>query len=271
MGHAGRAKSHAHTREPQVPKETKVNLLSPPGARWGGGSGIAEIYTDPDTGRHYTWAQVRSASVAFGRGLRSEWGFGRGDVLGFFSPNSVDYAAALFGAHWAGGAASTANPTYTAAELAFQMRDSRARGIVTQLPFAAVALQAAREVGIPDHRVVLIGDARDPEGKLRHFTEIRDRGRDEGAASPRTQVDPRKDAAFIVYSSGTTGLPKGVPLTHYNIVANLEQLVYVDTLNGLTPFGGVDGKGDKQLAILPFFHVYVSSPASPRTPDPNPA
>ena len=237
---------------------------APPPLRRGVGS-TAEIYTDPDTGRCYTWAQVRSASVAFGRGLRAAWGFGRGDALGFYSPNSVDYPAALFGALWAGGAATTANPAYTAAELAFQLRDSGARGLVTQLSLAPVALQAARDAGIPADRVILIGDARDPEGRLRHFTEIR-AGDAGGADEARTKVDPRRDPAFIVYSSGTTGLPKGVPLTHYNIVANLEQLRYIDTLNGLTPFGGVDGKGDKQLAILPFFHVYVSRTPSLRFP-----
>ncbi|KAK7755255.1 hypothetical protein SLS62_002760 [Diatrype stigma] len=216
-----------------------------------------EIYTDPDTGRSYTWAQVKSTSIAFGQGLQSAWGFAKGDVLGFFTPNTIDYAPVFFGAHWAGGAASTANPAYTAKELAFQMKDSRAKGIATQLPFLEVALEAARAAGIPEERVILVGDGRDPSGRFKHFTEIRGSGSGSGTGTARPAgVDPKRDAAFIVYSSGTTGLPKGVPLTHYNIVANLEQLVYMDTFNGLSSTGGLDGKGDKQLAILPFFHVY---------------
>ncbi|RYP39928.1 hypothetical protein DL768_010684 [Monosporascus sp. mg162] len=219
---------------------------------------------DPDTGRSYTWAQVKSTALEFGKGLKSQWGFERGDVLGFFSPNTIDYAPAFFGVHWAGGTASTANPTYTAKELAYQMKDSQAKGIITQVPFLPVVLEAAKAIGIPENRIILLGDGRDPSGKFKHFTEIRGTG--VSGAHSRTSVDPKKDAAFIVYSSGTTGLPKGVPLTHYNIVANLEQLVYVDVFNSLHWGGGVDGKGDKQLAILPFFHVYVSIATSPHPP-----
>lgn len=217
---------------------------------------MAEIYTDPATGRTYTWAQTRNTSIEFGKGLTSEWGFQKGDVLGFFTPNTIDYAPVFFGAHWAGGSASTANPSYTAKELGFQMKDSKAKGIVTQLPFVSVAVEAAKAAGIPENRIILVGDGRDPSGRFKHFTEIRSKSASSGALS-RAKVDPKNDAAFIVYSSGTTGLPKGVPLTHFNIVANLEQLVYMDTFNGLSPTGGLDGKGDKQLAILPFFHVYV--------------
>lgn len=178
--------------------------------------------------------------------------------MGFFTPNSVDYAPVFFGAHYVGGAASTANPTYTAKELAFQMKDSGAKGIVTQLPMLSVAQEAARAIGLPEDRIILLGDARDPSGKFKHFTEIKPTGLLGAFNLGPTRVDPKTDLAFLVYSSGTTGLPKGVQLTHFNIISNITQLDYVDRFNGIYHTGGPDGQGDKQLAILPFFHVYVS-------------
>ncbi|KAI0482265.1 hypothetical protein GGR56DRAFT_619232 [Xylariaceae sp. FL0804] len=226
-----------------------------------------EIYTDFDTGFAHTWASARSTAAAFGRGLRARWGFGFGsqkgtgnDVLALFAPNSADYAPALFGVHWAGGAATTANPAYTPAELAFQLRDARAAGLLTTPALLPAAREAAREAGLSEDRILLIGDgARDPSGRFAHFTELRappgQQGEDDDDGA-RARVDPGRDLAFVVYSSGTTGLPKGVMLTHRNIVANLAQLEFVDRFNGLHHAGGPDGRGDKQLAILPFFHVY---------------
>lgn len=228
-------------------------------ARLGGLTSLPEIYIDAATKRSYTWSQVRDTAVEFGRGLSSQWGFKKGDVLGFFSPNSVDYAPVFFGAHYVGGAASTANPTYTAKELAFQMKDSGVKGIVTQLPMLAVAREAARAIGLPEDRIILLGDGRDPSGKFKHFTEIKHTGPSGTSNLRQARVDPKEDLSFLVYSSGTTGLPKGVQLTHSNIVSNIAQMEYVDRFNGLYHYGGVDGKGDKQLAILPFFHVYVST------------
>ncbi|KAI1431080.1 hypothetical protein GGR50DRAFT_681574 [Xylaria sp. CBS 124048] len=216
-----------------------------------------EIYIDAITKRSYTWLQVRNIALDFGRALRSQWGFKRGDVLGFLTPNTIDYPPAFFGAHYAGGAASSANPAYKPEELAFQMKDSKVKGIVTQLPFLPVVREAARAIGIPEDRILLLGDERDPTGKFKHFTELKHTGPQTAAALGQTPVDPKNDIAFLAYSSGTTGLPKGAQLTHRNIVANLLQLEYLDSkFNGIHYAGGPFGEGDKQLAILPMFHVY---------------
>lgn len=214
-----------------------------------------ELFIDGTNGRSYNFTQVKKAAIEFGKGLRSQWGFKKGDVLGIFSPNSIDYPIVAWGALWAGGICSTANPTYTAQELAFQLKDSNCKGVVTQLPMLPVALEAAKAVGIPENRVILMDTGRDTTGTIKHFAEI--------CASSgilniysRTKVDPTKDVAFLVYSSGTTGLPKGVQLTHRNIVANVSQFTWVEKRSGLHYSGGPDGKGDKQIAVLPFFHVY---------------
>ena len=213
-----------------------------------------EIFTDSETGRTYTFGDLRSTSLEFGRGIQALWNWQRGDVMAFYTPNNIDTPPAMLGLLWAGGVGSPANPLYTEHELTFQLKDSGAKAIVTQLPFVETARRAAKAAGIPEDRIILLGDAHDPSGYFRHFSTVR------ATSSPgratATAVDVHKDLAFLVYSSGTTGLPKGVCLTHYNIVANVLQMGSLDLLY-FHPFGGVDGKGDKGLGITPFFHIYV--------------
>lgn len=150
---------------------------------------------------------------------------------------------------------SPANPLYTVEELTFQLKDAKAKALVTQKPFLKLALEAAKKAGIPESRVILVGNHRDDSGKIRHFCSIRSTSYTGWYA--KAKIDPKKDLAFLVYSSGTTGIPKGVCLSHYNMVANLIQYSCMDGRHFL-PFGGLDGKGDKQLGVLPLFHIYVS-------------
>lgn len=174
--------------------------------------------------------------------------------MAFYTPNSIDTPTTMLGLLWAGGIGSPANPLYTEPELTFQLRDSGAKAIVTQLPFLQTARRAAKAVGIPDERIILLGDEHDPSGHFRHFSTIRNPafvGRSTAVA-----VDPRRDLAVLVYSSGTTGLPKGVCLTHHNVVSNVIQMSAMDE-PFFHPFGGVGGKGDIGLGITPFFHIYV--------------
>jgi 4-coumarate--CoA ligase len=224
----------------------------------------AELFIDAETGRSYTFTQLKNTTIEFGKGLKSQWGLKKGDVIGIFSPNDIDYPAIIWGTLWAGGACSTANPTYTVKELAFQMKDSNVKGIVTQLPMLPVVLEAAKEIGLPEDRIILFGDGRDPQGKFKHFTDLRDTSL---LGQSKTRINPQTDLACVVYSSGTTGLPKGVALRHGNLVANIIQTTSVERQSGLHYAGGPDGCGDKQLAVLPFFHVYVSVPARFRTVD----
>jgi acyl-CoA synthetase (AMP-forming)/AMP-acid ligase II len=157
------------------------------------------------------------------------------------------------GALWAGGTVSPANPLYTAEELAFQLRDSGAKGLVTQLANLPTAISAAQKANLPLNRIILLGTEHDPSNRIRHFTSILNNT--PNPSSRPVPINPKTDLAFLVYSSGTTGLPKGVCLTHHNMVSNLLQASYVEGSQWRSS-GGLDGKGDKQLGILPFFHIY---------------
>lgn len=211
------------------------------------------IYQDADTQRYYTYQGLRDAALAFGIGLKAVYDWRKGDVLALFTPNSIDTPAVMWGTHWAGGVVSPANPAYTTEELAFQLKNSGAKAVITQVPQLPVVKEAAKRANIPEDHIILIGDQRDPEARIKHFTSVRNIS---GATRFRkTKINPEKDLSFLVYSSGTTGVPKGVMLSHKNIVANSLQLAAGEAGN-LTWNGGPDGKGDRLLAFLPFFHIY---------------
>ena len=151
------------------------------------------------------------------------------------SPNIPEFAIVFHGAAVAGVAVSTINPTYTAEEVAFQLRDSGSTLLITIAMFAETAAAAAADSPVTE--IFIIGDA--PEG-MASFTDLM------GAPIEQVDVDPDEQIVVLPYSSGTTGFPKGVMLTHRNLVANLVQCE--DALE-------VED-GEVVLAVLPFFHIY---------------
>jgi acyl-CoA synthetase (AMP-forming)/AMP-acid ligase II len=193
---------------------------------------------DGPTGRSLTFGdvadQVRRVATALARR-----GFRKGDVLAIYSGNTPEYAVIFLAVASLGGVNTTANPLYTAGELASQLRDCRARFLVTQAPFLDKAREAAAAAGVEE--IFVFGTA---EG-ARPFAELLDAP----PTPPAVSIDVRHDVVALPYSSGTTGLPKGVMLTHHNIVANLHQC-----------FGVTDWEcareGDVVPAFLPFFHIY---------------
>lgn len=163
--------------------------------------------------------------------------------------------AVAWGCHYAGGVVSPANPAYTADELAFQLKDSGAKALVTQAPQIPIAREACQKVGIPENRIILLGEEKDPSGGFKHFTSIRNISGTQRFR--RTKVaSPADDLAFLVYSSGTTGLPKGVMLTHRNIVANTLMISAAESEQLSWKPRPDFPEGDVLLSMLPLYHVY---------------
>ena len=189
---------------------------------------------DGPSGRTYTYAQFAGAVKAFAGGLQAK-GLGPGDTIALMSPNIPEFAIIFHGAAVAGVTVSTINPTYTAEEVAFQLKDSTSSMLITIALFAETAAAAAKEAGIDE--IFIIGDA--PDG-MTPFTALM------GSAIEQVPVSIDEQIVVLPYSSGTTGFPKGVMLSHRNLVANLVQCE--DALE-------VED-GEVVLAVLPFFHIY---------------
>ncbi len=188
------------------------------------------------TGRSYTYRQLADLTARTAGGLAAR-GFGKGQVLAAMLPNLPEYFMVFHGAATTGGTVTTINPTYGKEEIAFQLRDAGARFLTTISMFAEVAMAAAAECGIEE--VFILGD---PVEGTTPLTDL-------FGAKPYPDyavVDPTEDIIVLPYSSGTTGLPKGVMLTHHNLVSNLAQAQHAIVI----------GEEDRVVAILPFFHIY---------------
>jgi acyl-coenzyme A synthetase/AMP-(fatty) acid ligase len=161
---------------------------------------ITVIYRACNSDRHYTFAQVKQAATTFGEGLQEDWEWQRGDVLNIYAPNDIDIAPVIYGAFFAGGVVSPANPGYSPDELAFQLTNSESKAIVTTKDFLPAALKAAQKAGIAEDRILLLGAQHDETRKFRHWTRLQ--------KSLESRIRRRKakarDMAYLVYSSGTT-------------------------------------------------------------------
>ncbi len=185
------------------------------------------VLTDGPSGRSMTAAAFMDQVKRMAGGLAAA-GFGAGHTVAIMAPNMPEYCVVFHAVAWGGGTITTLNPTYTASEVAHQMRDAGAELLITIPVFMETAQEGAGDtpviaIGTPEY-MALLGDP----------------------ITAQVPVDLDDFTVVLPYSSGTTGLPKGVMLSHRNLVINVDQSIVAADFQA----------GEVTAAFLPFFHIY---------------
>ena len=214
-----------------IPEQSFSDYVFEHVSQWG----EAPAFIDGPSGRTLTFTEVADGARRVASSL-AERGLHKGDVFAMYCPNLPEYAVAVHGVVMLGGVVTTANPLYTADELAYQLNDAEATYVLTVPTFLDKAREAAAKTRVRE--IFVIGEA----AGATPFSELL-RG---SGHLPEVQINPREDVAILPYSSGTVGKPKGVILTHYNLTALLQQIA------PLLP----DRLDHRVLGFLPFFHIF---------------
>ncbi|SEW26928.1 4-coumarate--CoA ligase [Cognatiyoonia koreensis] len=188
------------------------------------------VLTDGPSGKSMTAAAFIDQVQRLAGGLAQQ-GFGKGDVLAILAPNMPDFCVVFHAITYAGGTITTLNPSYTAPEITHQLKDSGAKALFTVPALCNAAEAAISGTSVEDLFVVGEDSYTDLFGT---------------ALTAQISVDLDHDTVVLPYSSGTTGLPKGVMLSHRNMVVNVDQSI-----------SALDFQpGEVTAAFLPFFHIY---------------
>ena len=231
---------------------------------------FADLPAFSNMGVALSYAELDQASRAFGAFLQHKLGLQRGDRIALMLPNLLQYPVALFGALRAGFVVVNTNPQYTPRELEHQLQDSGAVAIVVLENFAHT-LQAVME-SKPQRKLHVIttevGDMLPifkefvvnsvvkyvkqmvPAWHIPGATEFNAALREGKHLALAEVAVKRDDIAFLQYTGGTTGVAKGVVLTHANLVANLQQV------GAWVARNLVDGE-EVVVIPLPLYHVYA--------------
>ena len=200
--------------------------------------GAQPALIDGRTGHSLTYDQLVAAVDRTAAGLCAR-GFRKGDVFAIHCSNAPEYAVAFLAIAILGGIATMVSPLFNEAELTVQLKDSGARYLLTEAALVATAVAAGRAVNVRE--VFVLGES-DAADDATSFSALQNH---EGRA-PSVEINPREDIVALPYSSGTTGWPKGVMLTHYNLVAMLCQMETAAVLHS----------GDRVVCVVPSYHVY---------------
>jgi acyl-CoA synthetase (AMP-forming)/AMP-acid ligase II len=209
------------------PEHPVPELLARSARLWPDAIALVDGATDAE----YTFARLHQAVRGVARALQDE-GIAKGDRVAIVAPNSPEWVVVFQGALLAGATVTTLNPLYKQREIRHQFDDSEPKIVFA----SSVTEEAVQGVWESEDGFHLIADTWSMA--------------DAAAGDPDpVDIDPHTDLAVLPYSSGTTGPPKGVMLTHFNLVANTHQILG----------SGLVDRYSTMIDFLPFFHIYGMS------------
>ena len=229
---------------------------------------FAERPAFTNLGATLSFAEAEALTRDFAAFLQHGLGLRKGERLAVMLPNSLQYPMVVFGAQRAGLAVVNVNPLYTASELAFQLQDAGVSAIVVLENFAHTLQQALPETPVKHVIATQIGDLFPLLKRgavnfiVRHFRKPVEPWAIDGAIALHEALDQGSrmalervplgaaDTAFVQYTGGTTGRPKGAELTHGGMVANVEQTI---AWIGRTLLPGEE----VVITALPLYHVFA--------------
>ncbi len=196
---------------------------------------------DTSCNRRLTFSEYGSLVETVGRGLISA-GLAPGEVIAIFLPNSWEFAITYHAATLAGGIPTLLNPSYREREIRYQLENSGAAFLITDGPL----LENVNLAGLSNLRRIFT--TRSVASESAGSEDFAGLLRPTSARFPEARQNSQQTIAALPYSSGTTGMPKGVMLSHYNLVANVYQTIGPNA-TALSP-------DDVILCFLPLYHIY---------------
>lgn len=202
---------------------------------------------DGSTGMKRNFSEYYEDTRGLAGSLRYDLGVDESTCVCLFAPNHVDYLPVTLAVGLTGGRITPVNPLYTSNELEVVLNKSKTSVLIAHKNNLDVALEAAKGARYLKHVLVMTedGEASPVEG-LETLESIK--RHDQGFDTTTSECSPNTHPYILPYSSGTTGMPKGVCLTHANLTVNLLQMNLVE--------GPSLGRNDGLFSPLPFFHIY---------------
>ncbi len=200
---------------------------------------VAVIDTSGPAPRCFTYAEYATLVEDAARGLVGS-GIRPGEVVGIYLPNWWEYAVAYHAATLAGAIPTPLNPSYREREVRYQIENSEAVALITD----GTLVSGMNLSGMPSLRRVY--SVRTDAPSCERFSSVL---HSNAAPLPPTTAASNETLAALPYSSGTTGLPKGVMLSHHNLVANVFQLLG-------DPEKPVFAADEIVMCVLPLYHIY---------------